>query len=247
MATPRLSSLEPPGLNQRFRIRSSMTEHPCNTSNAHIFRKTNLKSVSGSLSMTRDRSAPSFSVEIRNGRKREPLKRKWQDGLAAKIPKRTRDEDSSVPSVAQGGPKHATTSRAMNGSLVSTVEPPVHPKGRVLPDLSSLNKNATTSQDDKTDLAVKPKRRYRQKALSASPAISQTVNNGARPQAPVDGDTIDPAPIKPALLANANFESEAIAEAIKSPSDKTRRPDLAEDEQLRPGERWKRRLSKYSR
>ena len=197
--------------------------------------------------MARDRSAPSFSVEIRNGRKRERLKREWPDSLVVIIPKRTRDEDFSVPSVVQDGPKHATTSRAMNGSFVSTVEPPIHPTGRVLPDLSSQNENATTSAGDNTDLAVKPKRRYRQKALSASPAISQTVNNGARPQAPVDGDTIDPAPIKPALLANANFESEAIAEAIKSPSDKTRRPDLAEDEQLRPGERWKRRMSKYSR
>lgn len=197
--------------------------------------------------MARDRSAPSFSVEIRNGRKREPLKRKWQDSLAAKIPKRTRDEDSSVPSVAQGGPKHATPSRAMNGSLVSTVEPPAHPKGRVLPDLSRLSENVTSSEDDDPDVAAKPKRRYRQKVVSASPAISQTVDNGARPQAHVDGNTIDPALIKPALLANANSESEAIAEPMKSRLEKRRGPDLTEDEQLRPGERWKRRLSKYSR
>lgn len=197
--------------------------------------------------MAKDRSPPSFSVEIRNGRKREPLNRKWPDGLTPKVSKRTRDEDSSAPSVAQDTRTHAAACSAMDGLLGMAVKPTLPPKGRVLPDLSSLSENATNSEGNYPELAVKPKRRYRQKALSASPVTFEAVDNGVRPHPALDQNEAHFAPENPALPVHSNSDRDAIAEPVKPPPETRRKTAPSDDERLRPGERWKRRLSKYSR
>lgn len=130
--------------------------------------------------MARDRSTPSFSVEIRNGRPRSSLKRGW-----AELPSQKVSKMSIAGDAAPFRKIHPTTAQAVFGSMADhapghSAVPSFSSTPRVLPDLS---------QGAAADVPVKPRRAYRRKEYPAEHRLSKTLQESASlPADAVDGE-----------------------------------------------------------
>jgi hypothetical protein len=189
--------------------------------------------------MARDRTTPSFSVEIRNSRQRSSVKRGWADEYSLRL---TKTSPIRPPSSKPHEARSVFRSTADDAHVTDVI---VRPAPKVLPDLSRDAKEASRDLgnfDD--DLPMKPKRAYRKKEHPAEPHMPKTVDVDALRPTIADEQTA-PFILHPPVIEPPSVESVAVP--MRQTVEVRRGRDTADGEVLRPGERWKRRLSKYSR